>query len=72
MWDMAGGGGAERSNVSRHLSVMVAAGVLESRKDGLKVMYRLKTPCVVGFLECVREVLRERAREQVAMLRTLE
>ena len=33
--------GAERSNVSRHLSVMVSAGVLSYRKDGLKVLYSL-------------------------------
>ncbi len=42
--------GAERSNVSRHLSVMVAAGVLEHRKQGLKVIYWLKCPCIVGIL----------------------
>ena len=30
--------GAERSNVSRHLSIMVRAGVLSCRKDGLKGM----------------------------------
>ncbi len=35
--------GTERSNLSKHL-VMVNAGVLASRKDGLKVMYRVKTP----------------------------
>jgi len=32
--------GSERSNVSRHLSVMVNAGVLGYHKDGLKVIYR--------------------------------
>ena len=33
--------GSEQSNVSRHLSVMVRAGVLECRKEGLWVIYRL-------------------------------
>ncbi len=36
--------GAERSNVSRHLSVLAAAGIVESRKDGLRVFYSLKVP----------------------------
>ena len=36
--------GAERSNVSRHLSVLAAAGIVESRKQGLKVFYSLKVP----------------------------
>jgi len=60
--------GAERSNVSRHLSVMVSAGVLDSRKDGLKMIYRLKTPCVLNFISCVTEVLAEQLRGDVQLL----
>ena len=33
--------GSERSNVSRHLAVMVNAGLLEYRKEGLKVNFKL-------------------------------
>lgn len=36
--------GAERSNVSRHLSVLSSAGLVEGRKEGLKVFYSLKVP----------------------------
>ena len=43
--DIAEHVGSERSNISRHLSVMVKAGVLEYRKEGLKVTYRLKYTC---------------------------
>ncbi|MGI6272514.1 MAG: ArsR/SmtB family transcription factor [Anaerohalosphaeraceae bacterium] len=63
---------AQRSNVSRHLSVMVKAGLLNSRKDGLKVMYSLRTPCILSFLSCVDEMLRERISCQAAMLKHLE
>ncbi len=63
--------GAERSNVSRHLSVMVAAGILQSRKDGLKVMYRLKCPCVFEFFRCVGKVLKEQVKENEKLLSTL-
>jgi DNA-binding transcriptional ArsR family regulator len=66
--DIAAHVGAERSNVSRHLSLMLKAGVLESRKDGLRMMYTLRTPCVLGFLECVSEVLRERFQSDRAVL----
>ena len=62
---------AQRSNVSRHLSVMLKAGVVESRKDGLKVMYSLKTPCIVKFLGCVEEALKERMKSQTTLLRKL-
>jgi DNA-binding transcriptional ArsR family regulator len=63
--------GAQRSNVSRHLSVMLKAGVLESRKEGLKVMYKLHTPCIVNFLACVDQALRERMRREAAILKKL-
>ena len=63
--------GAQRSNVSRHLAVMLKAGVVESRKDGLKVMYSLKTPCIVIFLGCVEETLKERMKSQAALLQKM-
>ena len=52
--------GAERSNVSRHLAVMVNAGVLSFRKEGLKVIYRLETCCMLEFLQCVAKVAAQR------------
>jgi ArsR family transcriptional regulator len=63
--------GAERSNVSRHLSVMVAAGVLEHRKHGLKVIYWLKCPCIVDFFSCISGVLKQQAKESRQLLRSL-
>jgi ArsR family transcriptional regulator len=62
---------AQRSNVSRHLSVMLKAGVVESRKDGLKMMYSLKTPCIVKFLGCVEETLKERMKTQTAFFQRI-
>ena len=66
--DIASGVSAERSNVSRHLGMMVNAGVLSSRKDGLNVFYKLETRCVVGFLGCVADVVRARILADMAML----
>ena len=63
--------GAQRSNVSRHLSVMLNAGVVGSRKDGLKMIYSLKTPCIAKFLGCVEEALKERMKSQATLLRKL-
>ena len=62
---------AQRSNVSRHLAVMVSSGVLVSRKQGLKVMYRVKTPCVLEFLGCVNRCLLEQAQEHEHILKQL-
>jgi len=63
--------GAERSNVSRHLSVMVAAGVLEHRKQGLKVIYWLKCSCIVDFFSCISGVLKQQATENRKLLAAL-
>ena len=59
---------AQRSNVSRHLALMLKAGVLECRKEGLKIFYQLKTPCILKFLSCVDQVLRERIQGDAALL----
>ncbi len=62
---------AQRSNVSRHLALMLKAGVLECRKDGLKVFYQLKTPCILKFLSCVDQVLRERIEGEMDLLKSV-
>jgi DNA-binding transcriptional ArsR family regulator len=60
--------GSERSNVSRHLAVMVNAGVLDYRKEGLKVIYKLKTPCILEFFSCVSRVLKQQVRDNQKLL----
>ena len=63
--------GSERSNVSRHLSVMVNAGILDYRKQGLKVIYRLRTPCILDFFSCVAGVLKQQAKDNQRLLAAL-
>ena len=69
--DIAEHVGSERSNVSRHLGLMVRAGVLSCRKEGLKVFYTLRTPCVAEFLACVTRVLKQQAKENEKLLAAL-
>ena len=63
--------GSERSNVSRHLSVMLNASLLEYRKEGLKVIYRLKTPCILDFFSCVSRVLKQQVKDNKLLLAEL-
>ncbi len=63
--------GSERSNVSRHLSVMVNAGLLEYHKEGLKVIYKLKCACIVDFFSCVSRVLKQQAKDNERLLKAL-
>ncbi|MBN1391635.1 MAG: winged helix-turn-helix transcriptional regulator [Sedimentisphaerales bacterium] len=63
--------GSEQSNVSRHLSVMVRAGVLDCRKEGLKVIYKLKTPCILDCFSCITACLKQQATENAKFLRAI-
>ena len=71
VYDIAEHIASERSNVSRHLSVMVSGGVLSYRKEGLKVIYKLRTPCIVDFFSCVSGVLKQQAEENSKLLKSL-
>lgn len=42
--------------VSRHLSQLVNAGLLEHEKRGMQVFYRLRAPCVLNFFKCIKAV----------------
>jgi ArsR family transcriptional regulator len=53
--------GSDQSTVSRHLSVLRSHGIVEDRREGNVVYYRLLTPCVVDFFSCATRVLRERS-----------
>jgi DNA-binding transcriptional ArsR family regulator len=60
--------GADLSTVSKHLSVLKGAGIVEDDKRGLQVFYRLRCPCILTFFGCVENVLQENARRQRALV----
>jgi DNA-binding transcriptional ArsR family regulator len=66
--DIAVAVGAERSNVSRHLAMMLKAGIVHTRRDGLKVYYSLRTPCVLDFMACATRTLEHDLRERTRVL----
>jgi ArsR family transcriptional regulator len=54
--------GADMSTVSKHLTVMREAGLLEMEKRGLNVFYRLRCPCLMNFFDCVDGLVPATAR----------
>lgn len=52
--------GLDQTTVSKHLAVLRAQGIVEDRREGNVVIYRLLTPCVLTFLSCALQVLEER------------
>jgi ArsR family transcriptional regulator len=43
--------GHEQSNTSRHLQMMLKSGILQQRKDGLKIYYSLRHPEVLEIVQ---------------------
>jgi DNA-binding transcriptional ArsR family regulator len=62
--------GSDMSTVSKHLSVMKSAGLVEDRKQGLQVFYRLRVPCILRFFECIEAVERANAGRKIAVCAT--
>jgi ArsR family transcriptional regulator len=60
--------GSDQSTVSKHLSILKQAGLVEDRKEGQKAFYRLARPCVMNFFECVERVMQENLKEQQEVL----
>lgn len=51
--------GARKANVSQHLAVMRQKGIVQARRSGLNIYYRLTSPKVIQACELMREVLLE-------------
>ncbi len=60
--------GSDRSTVSKHLAILKNAGIVKDRREGNKIYYSLKTPCVLSFFQCAMEVIRSSIRDQVSAL----
>lgn len=52
--------GSDQSTVSKHLAVLRAHGIVNDRREGNVVFYKLMTPCVMNFFSCATQVLKER------------
>ena len=61
----------EQANVSKHLSILKQTGILESRKDGLRIIYRIKNQEVLELLRGVSNMLKSQVREQGSLMARL-
>ncbi len=56
------------STISKHLSILKQAGIIEDRKEGLRVYYRLRLKCLPMFLSCVENIIIEKTKMQFEIL----
>lgn len=60
--------GSDMSTVSRHLSQLKAAGIVEDEKRGKMIFYRLRVKCLTNFFGCIESVVRNNVRCQQDLL----
>jgi DNA-binding transcriptional ArsR family regulator len=56
--------GKTQANVSKHLKLMAGAGLVDRRKEGLQVFYRISDPVVEKLCHLVCETILEELGEQ--------
>lgn len=61
----------EQSNISRHVAMMQKSHLLTTRKDGVRVMVKVKNPEVFEILDIVSNLLKKQLREQKKLLATI-
>lgn len=54
----------DRTTISKHLSLMKSLGILEDRKDGIKVFYSLRLACIGALLSCLEGTVSRAAPER--------
>lgn len=59
---------SDSSTISKHLSVLKQAGVVEDEKRGKQVYYRLRVPCILKYMSCVEEVIKAKAQDHIGFL----
>lgn len=59
----------EQSNTSRHLNMMLDAGVLTRRKDGLKIFYAIRHPEIIEVIDLVTGIVKKNIAERHELLR---
>jgi DNA-binding transcriptional ArsR family regulator len=60
--------GADISTVSKHLTVLKGAGLVEIDKRGTQVYYSLRCRCVLSFVTCIEDILKTSAIEQMELV----
>jgi len=58
----------EQSNISRHIALMQKNHLITTRKDGVRVMVKVKDPEVFEILDKVSILLKKQLREQRKLL----
>jgi DNA-binding transcriptional ArsR family regulator len=61
----------DQSNISRHLTHMKDMGILESRREGVSIFYKIKDKRIFNLLNLVDELVKAEIKEKLHLIREL-
>jgi DNA-binding transcriptional ArsR family regulator len=61
----------DQSNISRHLTHMRDLGILESRREGVSIYYRIKDRRIFDLLSLVDEMIKAEIKERAKQVKIL-
>jgi len=63
---------SEQSNTSQHLAQLKRMGIISSRKDGLKVIYRVNYDEIYAILDTLEKIIARQMEESLVILEGLK
>ena len=64
--------GLDQSVLSRHLAQLQNAGIITSRKVGVKVIHHLECRCILQALDCTMGVLKSQAQRRKRLMGSID
>ena len=60
-----------QANISQHLGIMKSKGIVESKRRGKNIYYKLTNPKIIKAFDIIREVLAEKLKEDGRFVKNL-
>ena len=64
--------GISKANLSQHMSVLKAKGVVETRRNGVNIYYRIANPKILQACTLMKEILLEQFQEKGKLVSNLK
>jgi ArsR family transcriptional regulator len=64
--------GLSKANLSQHMAILKAKGVVLTRREGVNMYYRIANPKIIQACNLMREVLEEQFQEKGRIVRSLQ
>jgi len=61
-----------QANISQHLSIMKSRGIVNSKRNGKNINYKLTTPKIIKAFDIIKEILSERLEKNRRIVKELK